>query len=340
MQKKMTTEKELLKEALMHLTEVVPVGKAKPFWSKAKGNVNGADAVVQFEELMKAYHIEIRYQVRRKEIGAIQVYLERMRKPNMLVTRYITPPQAEELRRKDIQFLDTVGNMYIRQQEPYVFAYIVGRRDTTQQMHRKTVRLFREAGLRVLFVLLCDPNARTMTYRDIANATDLALGTVSNVFADLKRHGYMRTHHNVKTLTQREYLIDRWAEAFPNELMPKLNPRRYTTNKVEWWRIIDITKYDVLLGGEPAAAMLTKYLHPEIATIYAGKKFAPFARELRLRKDDRGNILVLDKFWHNLPTNPKYPGVVHPLLVFADLLTTNGARNLEVAQMIRKQLLV
>lgn len=339
MQQKRKTEQRILGDALVCLENVLPIDKANQLWNELKIEKHVADAKVQFDALMKTYHVEIRHQVRRKEIGAIQAFLERIPKPNMLVTKYITPPQAEELRRRNIQFLDTAGNMFIQQENPFVFIYIVGKKETPQ-LYRIPPGLFKEAGLRILFILLCDPLAKMMTYREIAKATGLALGTVSNVIANLKQRGYIRVHQGEKTLIQKEYLMDKWAEAFPIELMPKLNPRRFTTNKADWWRKIDLAKYDIRLGGEPAAAMLTKYLHPELATIYMGPGFAPFAKELELRKDDQGNLLVLDKFWHDVPAIPEYPEIVHPLLIYADLLATGDGRNIEVAQIIREKYLV
>jgi hypothetical protein len=339
MQNKWRTEKEILADAMVCLKKVVPVNKVKQKLNEVRIGKHVADAEVQFTELLKPYYVEIRHQVRRKEIDAIQAFLDRIPKPNMLVTKHITPPLAEELRERDIQFLDTTGNMYIRQEKPFVHVYIAGKRDATR-INRKPPGLFREAGLRIQFLLLCDPIAKMMTYREMTKATGLALGTVSNVITGLIHHGFIRVHEGERILTQKEYLMDKWAEAFPNELMPKLNPRRFATDKADWWKKIDFVKYDVLLGGEPAAAIMTEHLHPELATVYAGPGFAAFAKELELRKDDRGNLLVLDKFWHDVPAFPGHPGVVQPLLVYADLLATGDGRNIEIAQMIRKKFFV
>jgi hypothetical protein len=50
-----------------------------------------------------------------------------------------------------------------------------------------------------------------------------------------------------------------------------------------------------------------------------------------LKKDVRGNIEVLEVFWDaDCDWNDKE--VVHPLLVYADLLATRDARNLETAR--------
>ena len=46
-----------------------------------------------------------------------------------------------------------------------------------------------------------------------------------------------------------------------------------------------------------------------------------------------GYIEILEAFWsveHNLP----YPNLVHPILIYADLLTTGDTRNLETAEIV------
>lgn len=336
----MTREKAgkvLLNKALRCLNEVVPVGKTTIKWQGGANDFLVLDAFVHFAELLGEHQIEIRQQITHKAIGAIQLLMERATQPCILVMKYVTPQMGEELRRRNIQFLDTVGNMFIKQERPFVFVFNVGKKDLTKTKSNRPVLLFREAGLRVLFVLLGNPEAVRMPYREIADKAGVALGTVSNVFADLKRLRFIHTIPTGRTIERREDLVDAWIEAYPNELRPKLNPRRFTVKNNEWWRTTVITKFDAFLGGEPAAALLTGYLHPEIVTVYVGKHFAEFARKLRLRKDEQGNLLVLDKFWSDVPPPPQNTTLAPPLLIYADLLAADGARNLETAQMIRRQ---
>ena len=65
------------------------------------------------------------------------------------------------------------------------------------------------------------------------------------------------------------------------------------------------------LGGEPAAALLTKHLRPEIVTVYGDTHFAELAKKVQPIKDDHGNLEVLQKFWNfELPKfDKKYPVV-------------------------------
>ena len=51
-----------------------------------------------------------------------------------------------------------------------------------------------------------------------------------------------------------------------------------------------MTRLDMWLGGEPAAAVLTKHLRPEITTLYGGEQFAILARKIQPVKDEHGNL--------------------------------------------------
>ena len=94
------------------------------------------------------------------------------------------------------------------------------------------------------------------------------------------------------------------------------------------------------LGGEPAAAVLTKHLRPEVVTVYGDAHFTTLARRIQPIKDDYGNLELVQKFWDfEAPTvNKRYP-VVPPLLIYADLVATADARNIETAQIIRERFL-
>ncbi len=334
-------EEEILKKALQHLAQVLPVGKVTIHWKNQAKDVIFEDAHVEFENTFRqGFQVEMKFQLRREGLRARQLLLDQCNLPRLLVTRYVTPPLADEMREQNIQFLDTVGNMFIHQKRPFVYAFIKGNRLPRTDYANRRVKLFREAGLKVLFYFLCNQNAVGMAYREIAENTGLALGTIHNVFADLKRFGYVRTYKGTRTLQNVDKLIDGWVDAYPIELRPNLNLRRFTTDKLFWWKEVDITQYNVLLGGEPAAEILTGgFLHPEITTLYTGNQITKLANILRFRKDKNGNTFVYDKFWLQMHDNYATTGVVPPLLAYADLMNTNQARNIEAAKIIREKYL-
>ncbi len=257
----------------------------------------------------------------------------------VLIARHVTPPMAERLRDQGVPFLDTAGNAYVR--APRMFILVTGRRPPAKAPAEQPVKAFRATGLKVVFALLCRPELVAAPYREIAEAAGVALGAVTPVFRDLERLGFLRvTKARGRGLERQAELLDAWVEGYLRDLRPRLHPRRFRVARPRWWEAEDLTGLGVCLGGEPAAALLTNRLIPQDAVLYDGNGFTELARRIRPAKDERGNLEVLDRFW-NFDVREILPGrqVAPPLLVYADLVATGDARNLEAAEVIRERFL-
>ena len=285
---------------------------------------------------------EIKATVRPATLGNIIAQIKRIPREVILVTRYITPQLAETLKSKDIPFLDTAGNVYLR--TPGRFYFVMGRKEVKKHTE-KPVRAFRAKGLRVIFILLCRPDMLKAPYREIAEKAGVALGTVTNIVKDLEKLGYLyRSKAKGLMLENRDKLIDQWAEAYPIELKPELNPKRYRVDKPAWWKKKDRNwwlKNNVWLGGEAAAAVLTDYLYPENVSIYCEQGIKLIVKDTKPVKDEHGNLEVLQPFWNFKIDQPveKYR-VCPPLLTYAEMLATGDARQLDAAEIIREKYLV
>jgi hypothetical protein len=262
-----------------------------------------------------------------------------VKRPGILVTAYVNFQMAERLKALDIPFLDTAGNAYVKTHD--FFVYVTGRRAKGEAQAERPVRVFRATGLRVIFALLCRPELTAAPYREIANAAGVALGTVNMAINDLKRLRYLReTKAKGRVLENRKALMDVWTEAFPRDLRLRLNPRRFQVANPEWWKTEDLAGLDMWIGGEPGATLLTKHLRPELTTVYGDAHFADLAHTIRPAKDPAGNLEVLQKFWNFAPPQQvRGYRVAPPLLIYADLLATGDARNLEAAEIIRERFL-
>ena len=89
-------------------------------------------------------------------------------------------------------------------------------------------------------------------------------------------------------------------------------------------------------GGETAAAKLTKYLKPQVVTIYVGPNTGRLLLDNRIKKDPKGDIELRRIFW-NFNIDWLYRNLVHPILIYADLLATGDPRNVETANVIYEQ---
>ncbi len=298
-----------------------------------------ADAEVQIGEGNRLL-VQVKTNLTPTTLGPVLAQLQRFGRPGLLVTRYVTPPMAERLKQLDVPFLDTAGNAYV--QTPKMLIYVTGRKLPQPAPAERTVRAFRPTGLKVVFALLCVPELTKAPYRKIVEEAGVALGTVGWTYYDLKRLGYFRAaRRKGGVIEKRDELIDAWVEAYPQQLRPRLRPRRFRVKELNWWKTEELTRLDMWLGQEPAAALLTRHLRPEIITVYGDTHFEALARKIHPVKDEHGNLEVLQKFWNFKPAAEgveDYP-VVPPLLIYADLVATGDARNLETAKMIRERFL-
>ncbi|MBH9659381.1 type IV toxin-antitoxin system AbiEi family antitoxin [Burkholderia pseudomallei] len=305
----------------------------------------GADAWIRFTVAGKRFDMPVVINAGTRSLGA-SIIVNRMlsrRAPNdarplMLVTQHITSRMADDLIAQGIPFLDTAGNAYL--QEPEATIMIVGRDKPALNLKEPTSRSTTPKGLRVTFALLTQPGLVHAPYRTIADRSAVALNTVNVAMDDLMYRGLVVHKGARRVIADRRRLIEEWVSLFPTRLRPKLSPRRFTswTKESNWWSRSGVLDLDARLSGEAGADILTHEIKPASLTIYSHGGVTPrLMMNGMLRPDERGNVEVLETFWPakaeegwNLP----YREVVHPLLVYSDLITSGDDRNRAVAQTI------
>lgn len=291
------------------------------------------DAIVEIDGPRKyRFAVEVKTVDRFQTPAAVKARLAHTRLPPLLVAPYITRETAELCRNLHLPFIDTAGNAYL--EGPGLFVYVTGHpRPATIKEAR--FRALNPAGLRVIFALLCRPELARATYRQIAAAAGVALGTVGPVFKDLEARAILRAATGrVRTLLDPRQLLDEWTTHYPIALRPKLNPRRFQADperllkadlgKGTWW------------GGEVAAARLTGHLKPAFFTIYTREPLAKLVTRNRMRADGQGNVEILEALW-TFPVAGDHPDLAPTVLTYADLLATKEGRNVEAARLVYEQ---
>lgn len=276
-------------------------------------------------------------------VNAITLLKDRLERHDRKVTilHRITTEKADALREAGIQFIDTAGNCYIDQ--PPLYLFVKGNKLPGVAKKPTVSRVFKQTGLRVLYALLCNPGMENETYRTIAAKTGVALGMVNWVFRDLSELGFLLETGKGRSkkirLLNKDTLLERWITAYAEQLRPKLVLGRYRGAE-GWWQKAQLDPEQALWGGEPAAARLTEYLKPELISIYVNKD-APAAVIVpnRLKKDPAGDVELVACFWHSEAV-AQYGDLVHPVLVYADLMATGNQRNIEAARMIYDRYIV
>lgn len=312
-----------------------------------------ADAEILIEPIGKQLNVEIKRHAPHTNIGMLINQIKRLPDEYLLVADYINPNMADKLRIENIQYLDTAGNAFLKQYPLYVF--INGKKNETQLVTKQPQnarRAFEPKGLMVTYAFLKDPNLLNRPYREIAAATNVAVGTVGWVVNALKagKFVYEETKTRERRIINYHKLLDRWAEAWPEKLKPNLLLGKYLIENGPLWEIFPLEDYRGFWGGEAAAAWYTENLKPEVITIYMPKdQHTKFIRDWQLGKTNelkQNNeipVHIYELFWpidednqlQNANLHPEQDsGFVDPVLAYADLIATGDGRNIEIANQL------
>lgn len=343
-------ESDLLTAAIQAAEELAGVRiRIEPDQRRVVGRV---DALLTVEGAPGYFIPEIRNRATQANLDAIIYQIHRIAgdsRRGMLIADYVNPRMAERLKAEDIAFIDTAGNAFINASPVYI--YVKGQGKPLSAAVPKGNRAFEPTGLKVIFAFLCNPKLVNAPYRTIADVADVALGTVGWVVRGLKEVGSLADEGNGegRRIINYQKLLDRWVEDYPLKLKPKQLIGTFTTENLDWWKELDLSQYGALLGGETAAAKITRYLKPKVTTLYTQEIFKnPLFAKARFRKADK--LLTSDEpvinvyrlFWNEedrrdyfVHPDKKLPkDIVHPILIYADLVATGNARNRETAELI------
>ena len=256
-------------------------------------------------------------------------------KPVLIVAAYIPSEIAREYVTNGVNYLDVVGNCRIKHND--LIIQVEGKkREKTAKVNQ--ARAFQEAGVKLIFHLLTNPENIQLTYRELAQLAEVSLGSVGNVIQELIELNFILTTNKGKTLKNTSLLLDRWVTAYHDVLRPRLffKKMRFTgPDQYYNWAALPLQDADgiALWGGEPAASELTNYISPEKFTIYTNTSWQSLMQDLHLLPDENGSVEVLHMFWKDEDKfREKY--IVPPLLIYADLMAANSSRNIETAKIV------
>ena len=279
---------------------------------------------------------------RQSIVAQVKSRLERFDAPGLLIAPYLSDAMIDACRAIGLYALDTAGNAYL--DLPGLYVLVKGQK----AMMYGATQLQRggsASALRLVFVLLANTALVGVSYREIATAAGIALGSVGTILSDLAQRGLVsgRDRTYGRQILQPERLLDEWATAYPVRLRPKLHARRFQAQDPAWWQTVDPSELAAWWSGDVAADHLTGLLKPATQTLYVVPDQRQHAVQSlvarhRLRPHPDGEVEILDAFW-NLPRSPTHPQIAPPALVYADLLASLDPRSLTVARTIRDMVL-
>jgi len=250
--------------------------------------------------------------------------------PILLVTKYIPSEIVKEYVNEGVNCLDVAGNCNIRHNK--LFLLIDGKK--IERMAKvNQPRAFQEAGIKLIFQFLVTPEKTQSTYRELAELTNISLGSVAAIMQELTDLNFILKTKQTKKLKNTKELLNRWIIAYHDVLRPRLllkQMRFINQNSYIKWKEISLDQPNThaFWGGEPAANLLNGYLHPGIFTIYTEGNWQNF-KDIGLIPDENGKVEVLEMFWSDLTFNG-----VPPILIYADLMCSGSDRNVETANLI------
>jgi len=275
-----------------------------------------ADVRVCFKAQETKYEIfsEFRSEIREKSNTHMRLLMRYFNNSDrdgiVLVSNYIHPEMKTYLRTEGINYLETSGNCCIKMQG--LFLYVDGQKNQRNRVKIKN-KSFNLAGLKTIITLLLDPDLINSSYRNIAKASNVSLGSIGSILEDLKNQGYLVESTNGKVLKNKKELFERWAELHPHTLQVKnlvgfykvSNSKKQFNENEEW--------YLSAFRKDESKKALEQY------TLYTNLDASEFKSKLGLTKNISGRIEVYRPFWNIENETFAKNRMVNALLNYADL---------------------
>lgn len=312
------------------------------------GQLSGIQNEVSIERREGDYQLTIRQVdftvAARKEIRVsskgivlqqIKELEQQIDQPIIIVSYYIALEVADEFKQNGINYLDGSGNSFIKNAE--LLVYISGQKKISPILTNQA-RAFRESGIKLIFLLLCNPDTIHLPNRRLSELSGISVGSVSNVLTELESLNFVLKTGDERRLKNLRLLLDRWVISYFDVLRPRLAIKRmdfeFAGDYINWQNLpLEESKGGVLWGGESAAAIKTMNLNPKYFTLYTDQNWQEFARDLRLIPNESGNFEILEIFWEESNLG-MMPGLVPELLIYADLVGSGVERNIQIANEI------
>jgi hypothetical protein len=327
-------EKQIIEQAYFHLKN--ELGDAVS-WNE---NYDSYDAQIDasFKLDDKKLAVLVKNEVRPAQVSGLIEFGEAF--SHLLVAaNYITPNAKKILQENSINYIDRVGNMWLKSHPIYI--HIDGIHNQPPSEDQKN-RAFTKTGIKVVFQFLLQSELINKTYREMAELAGVSLGTIPKVLEGLKEEGFIlkKTSENL-AIKDVDFLLQRWQNEYTKKLKPKLFVKRYKSNDRGFfnsWKHLNFGE-DTFWGGEAAGDLLTNHLQPEKFVVYTRETHQNLMKNYQWIPDEDGAIYVYELFWEKLPESTTPGNCVPPILAYADLMESGDGRCVEIANLIYERYL-
>ncbi|HEX7879129.1 MAG TPA: type IV toxin-antitoxin system AbiEi family antitoxin [Candidatus Eisenbacteria bacterium] len=260
----------------------------------------------------------------------------------MVLAPRVPPPVAAALIEKDIDYVDLAGNCHLAP-TPDQLVHVEKR---APERIRGT-RNIRPQGYQVVFALLARPELIAEPVREIAMQAGVGKTVVGQTLERLEEEGFIGGNGRKRKLINRARLLTKWLTGYADVLRPRWILGRFRTAKEGKEelpdRVEDYFKGQTEdrpwgFGGTVAADNLTQHYRGFEIVVHTEELPADFARTLRALAAPTGDLIVM-RTPGPLAYKGPLPHVVHPLLVYTELMAGDDERAWETARMVLDQYL-
>ena len=341
------TERETLEACVANLQALEPVKEIQ--LKERNGLPPGIDAklVVRTDAGKMVYLVEVKRSLSfpglEHLILQLQRYAQGTKERPLVFSNYVSPGFAERLIRAGLNFTDAAGNVYINW--PHKLHIQIQGARPKQLAEAKSERLSQPSGLRILYVLLTQSPEAWGSYRDVARAAGVALGSIAVVMRELKAKGHLvQTGRHEWRLIQKRKLLDLWVTGYAARLRPSLIIGRYQPPEKDLGETVrrlqaklGAAKTAWALTGGFAADILTRHFRGDQLSLFVQPWSSDLVKRFKWLPSEHGSVTVLRKFSplvsFDLESPNRHP-VAHPLLVYAELIFQGRERELETASIL------
>lgn len=248
--------------------------------------------------------------------------------PHLLVSNPLTPALAAYCAENQVNYIDTAGNACI--QLPGLYVLVAGKKTRRAIPERGR---FPEGVMKLLFVLLSEPDSLNKPYRVLAKLAGISLGMVSKAFDYLEQQRYYRKAKSGRRLIDAPEVCSQWIKDYPRSLKSRLDQLKLSLP--ENVNTLELSIGEVESGELAAARYSDNYLMPASGVIYTPHSLMQRSKELALKTSHDAKFELLATFWGAYTLNSR----AKAMLCLADLMEYGDDRNREIARMINDKYL-
>lgn len=296
---------------------------------------------LHFKEGRRAIDVEAHYRPTITAAVAFQFAHSSRSRRVLIIADRIHGRTADTIRDTGVWYIDSAGNAYLRDRD--LIIDVRGRRPTAEPSSMAApdaieapanTNLFSTVRSQIICAILTRPDLLNQPYRVLAEHSGASLGAAKATVDLLVDSGFVERFGRKAALARGPELLDSWAQAYPNGLGRSIEMMRFDADPTDW-HAPDSLIWAV--SGEQAAPEIIR--NPQTLMLYVKTPGRGMPTDLivtnRWRRSPTGSIHVARMFWTDLP-GFQGPNTAPAPLVFADLLASREARQIETANDLRR----